>query len=187
MDCSAAKKLINDELDGSISADDARLLDAHVEACPSCARERAVFASIDAVLADQPLSEAPAWFEVSVSREIVRRAEARHRIESVAIPAACGAAAVAAGFGVFRAVNWNAAGSAVRGLADAAGTAVAPLAEPLAEAPDLATMWSQQPGAVGFVLAFAVVAVVFLGVSTLRVARQLTTEWRFQRHSHSLS
>ena len=178
MDCAANRRLMDEKLDGDITSDDARALEAHLSACSSCRGEWEVLVAVDRVLADDSLSRAPAGFERSVATEIARRVEARRRIESIGIPAACGVAAIAAGYGVHRVVNWEAARSLVRGIGEAANGILAPLAEPLVEAPDLVTTWSQEPGVLGAVLALAVAAVVFLGFSALRFAKQLTLEWR---------
>ena len=82
------------------------------------------------------------------------------------------------GYGVHRVVNWEAARSFVRDIGEAANGVLAPLAEPLAEAPDFVTTLSQEPSAFGAVLALAVAAVVFLGFSAFRFAKQFTLEWR---------
>ena len=169
---------MDEKLDGDITSDDARALEAHLSACSSCRSEWEVLVAVDRVLADDSLSRAPAGFERSVATEIARRVEARRRIESIGIPAACGVAAIAAGYGVHRVVNWEAARSFVRGIGDTANGVLAPLAEPLAETPDFVTTWSQEPSVLGIVLALAVAAVVFLGFSALRFAKQLTLEWR---------
>ncbi len=134
--------------------------------------------AVDRILADAPLERAPAGFERSVVKGIVQRGETRRRIESIGIPAACGVAAIAAGYGVRGVVNWDAARSFARGIGEAANGVLAPLAEPLTEPPDFVTTWSHDPGAVGVMLAFAVAATVFLGVSALRFIRQNALEWR---------
>lgn len=178
MDCAANRRLMDERLDGNITPAAARALEAHISVCSSCRREWEMLAAVDRVLADAPLERAPAGFEQSVVTEIIRRVEVRRRIESIGIPAACGAAAVAVGYGVHRVVNWEAARSLARGIGDAAAEAIAPLAEPLAEAPDFVTTLSQEPGAVGAVLALAVAAVVFLGFSAIRFAKQFDLDWR---------
>ena len=137
-----------------------------------------MLAAVDRILADAPLSRAPAGFERSVVKRIVRRVEVRRRIESIGIPVACGVAAIGAGYGVHRVVNWEAARSFTSGIGEAAKGVLAPLAEPLAEAPNFVTTWSQEPGVVGVMLAFAVAATVFLGVSAIRFVRQNALEWR---------
>ncbi len=177
MDCAANRRLMDERLDGSITSADARALEAHLSACSSCRREWEMLAAVDRVLAEAPLSRAPAGFERSVVSEIARRVEARRRSESIGIPVACGVAAIAAGYGVHRVVNWEAARSFARGIGEAANGILAPLAEPLAETPDFVTTWSQEPGAVGVMLAFAVAATVFLGVSALRFVRQNSLDW----------
>ena len=177
MDCAANRRLMNERLDGSITSADERALEAHLSACSSCRREWEMLAAVDLILADTPLSLAPAGFERSVTAEIARGARAGRMIESIGIPVACGAAAIAAGYGVHRVVNWEAARSFVRGIGEAANGVLAPLAEPLAETPDFVTTWSQDPSAVGVVLAFAVASVVFLGVSALRFVRQNALQW----------
>ena len=178
MDCTANRRLMDEKLDGSITSDEARALEAHLSACSSCRREWEMLVAVDRVLAKDSLSRAPAGFEQSVVAEIARCAEARRRIESIGIPAACGVAAVAAGYGVYRVVNWEAARSLVRGIGEAANGTLAPLAEPIARRSDFVTTWSREPGTVGIVLAFAVAAAVFLGVSALRFVRQNALEWR---------
>jgi predicted anti-sigma-YlaC factor YlaD len=169
---------MDEKLDGDITSDDARALEVHLSACSSCRREWEVLVAVDRVLADNSLSRAPARFEQSVITEIARRVEARRRIESIGIPVACGVATIAAGYGVRSVVNWEAARSFVRGVGEAANGALTPLAEPLTRTPDFVTAWSQEPGTVGIVLAFAVAAVAFLGVSALRFIRQNALEWR---------
>jgi len=169
---------MDERLDGDITSDDARALEAHLSACSSCRREWEVLVAVDRVLADDSLSRAPAGFERSVVTEIARRVETRRRIELIGIPAACGVAALVAGYGVHRVVNWEAARSFVRGIGEAANGVLAPFAEPFARTPDFVTTWSQEPGVVGTVLAFAVTAAVFLGVSALRFVRQNALEWR---------
>jgi anti-sigma factor RsiW len=168
---------MDERLDRSITPAAARVLEAHLSACSSCRREWEMLAAVDRILADAPLERAPAGFERSVVKRIVRRVEVRRRIESIGIPAACGVAALGAGYGVHRVVNWEAARSFVRGIGAAAKGVLAPLAEPLAEVPDLVTTWSQEPGTVGVMLAFAVAAAVFLGVSAIRFVRQNALEW----------
>ena len=178
MDCAANRRLMDERLDGSIKPAAARALEAHISVCSSCRREWEMLAAVDRVLADAPLDRAPVGFEQSVVTEIVRRVEVRRRVESIVIPAACGTAVVAVGYGVHRVVNWEAARSLARGVGDAANGVLAPLAEPLAEAPDFVTTLSQEPSAFGAVLALAVAAVVFLGFSAFRFAKQFTLEWR---------
>jgi anti-sigma factor RsiW len=178
VDCSANRRLMNEKLDGSISSADAHSLEAHLSSCASCRRDWAMLVAVDRVLADAPLDRAPAGFERSVISEIVRRVELRRRIDSVVIPTACGVAAIGVGYGVHRVVNWEAARSFVRGIGEAANGVLAPLAEPLAETPDFVTTWSQEPRAVGAMLALAVAAVVFLGVSAIRTVRPSTHQWR---------
>jgi len=168
---------MDERLDRSITPADARVLEAHLSACSSCRREWEMLAAVDRILADAPLECAPAGFERSVVKRIARRVEVRRRIESFGIPAACGVAAIAAGYGVHRVVDWEAARSFVRGIGEAANGVLAPLAEPLAETPGFVTAWSQNPGAVGVMLAFAVAATVFLGVSAIRFIRQNALEW----------
>ena len=169
---------MDEKLDGDITSDDTRALEAHLSACSSCRREWELLVAVDRALADDSLSRAPAGFERSVATEITRRVEARRRIESFGIPAACGVAAVAAGYGMHRVVNWEAVRSFARGIGEAANGVLAPLAEPIARRPDFVTTWSQEPGTVGIVLAFAVAAAVFLGVSALRFVRQSALAWR---------
>ena len=177
VDCAANRRLMDEKLDGNITSDDARALEAHLSACSSCRREWEVLVAVDRVLADAPLERAPAGFERSVVAEIVRCAEVRRRIESIGIPAACGVAAIAAGYGVRSVVNWEAVRSFVRGIGEAANGALAPLAESATRTPDFVAAWSQEPGTVGVVLAVAVAAAVFLGVSALRFIRQNALEW----------
>ena len=178
MDCAANRRLMDEKLDGDITSDDTRVLEAHLSTCSSCRREWEMLVAVDRVLADDSLSRAPAGFELSVVSEIARRVEARRRIESIGIPVACGVAALGAGYGVHRIVNWEAARSLVRGIGEAANGVLAPFAEPLAQAPDLVMTWSQEPSVAGALLALAVTAAVFLGLSALRFAKQFTLEWR---------
>ena len=178
MDCTANRRLMDERLDGSITPVAARALEAHLAACSPCRREWEMLAAVDRVLANAPLERAPAGFEQSVVTEIIRCVEVRRWIESIGIPAACGVAAVAVGYGIYRVVNWEAARSFVRGIGEAANGVLAPLAEPLAEAPDFVTILSQEPGAGGAVLAFAVAAAIFLGLSAIRFVRESTLAWR---------
>jgi predicted anti-sigma-YlaC factor YlaD len=175
MDCGLVRRLMNDRLDGGISADDDRALETHLAGCPSCGREWALMAALDGVLADEAVEAAPAGFELSVMMAVAQRAAARQRAESVGVPAACAIASVAVGYGVHRLVNWEAVRTLVRGLGDAA---TAPLAEPVAEASVLAQPWLENPAVQGAIIAFAVAATIFLGVSAIRTLRQHSLEWR---------
>ena len=119
-----------------------------------------------------------AGFERSVLAAITHRVEARRRIESVVIPAACGVAAIGVAYGVHRVVNWEAARSMVRGIGEAASEAAAPLADPMAGAPDVVVTWLQNPAVQGAMLALAVAATIFLGASAIRFVRQFTLEYQ---------
>jgi hypothetical protein len=132
---------------------------------------------MDRALADEPLVRAPDGFEHAVTTEIIRRVEVRRRIESIAIPAACAAAAIGAAYGVHRLVNWETVRSFARGVGQSTSEALAPLAEPAVERSGFLATWLEHPGVQGAMLAFAVVATIFLGVSAIRAARQFTLEY----------
>ena len=177
MDCAFNKRLINERLDGTISSLDDRVLETHLAGCASCRREWAMLVAVDLVLAGEPLSQAPAGFELSVVGEITSRVEARRRIESIVIPSACGAAAIAVGYGVHRLVNWQAVSTTVRGIGEAANGAVTPLVEPSVGTSGFLATLLQNPAAQGAMMALAVAATIFLGISAIRVARQFTLEY----------
>jgi len=172
MDCSAARRLIDLELDGELAPSDALALETHAASCSDCRRERQLLLAVDRVLADAPLERAPEGFEEAVRGEIIRRAEVRHRIDTVAVPAACAAAAVAAGYGIHRLVNWEAARRFFEGLGDSATQLASPVTEQLAAPADVASAMPSEQGAFGAAIALAVVAVVFLGVTTWKLLRQ---------------
>jgi anti-sigma factor RsiW len=178
VDCAASRILMDERLDGSISSSDVRSLEAHISSCALCRRDWAMLVALDAVLVEEAIDHAPAGFEQSVISEIIRRVELRRRVDSVVIPTACGVAAIGVGYGVHRIVNWESARSLVRGIGEVANSALTPLAEPMSEAPDLLTVWSQNPAILGAMLALAVAATVFLGASAIRYVRQFTLEYR---------
>jgi anti-sigma factor RsiW len=167
--------MIEELLDGTISSEDEAALRSHADYCERCASELALGLALDRVLSESGVAHAPARLDASVAREIVRRTESRRRAESLGVVGACVAAGAAAAFGVSRALNWSAAGSALRGAVE---TGVARLGQPLSGAPDMINVWSQDPGAVGIVLACAAVAAAFLGISGMRTVRQFS----FDRH-----
>jgi predicted anti-sigma-YlaC factor YlaD len=176
MDCTTARKLIEEQLDGAISGENAALLRDHVASCAPCAAEFDLAVALERVLSESGVVRAPARLDASVAREIVRRAESRRRAESMGIVGACIAGGAAAAFGVSRALNWSAAGAAIRGVGDAIDARLARLGEPLAGAPDVISSWSQDPAAVGVVLACAAAAAAFLAISGMRAARQFSVE-----------
>lgn len=178
MKCAAFRSLIQDELDGTLSTDGANALRDHLLSCESCRFERETMRAIDSALGTDAPARAPAWLETSVLNDIRTFAHRRRRTETVVLGVACGTAAVAAGFGVSRAMSWDAVRLGAVKLLTAARDLSAPLADPLERAPDLVTMWSQEPGAVGFMLALAAAATAFLTISALRAAKQFSLEWR---------
>jgi predicted anti-sigma-YlaC factor YlaD len=178
MDCATCRALMNARLDGTSSSEEARALEAHVSSCVSCRSEWTLLEAMDRALAEEPLVRAPVGFENAVTTEIIRSVEVRRRIESLLIPAACGTAAVGAAYGVHRLVNWEAVRSLVRGMGESANDAISPLAEPVVEGSGFLANWLQHPGVQGAMLAFAVVATIFLGVSAMRAVRQFTLEYR---------
>ena len=177
MDCTGIRRLMNAQLDGTISSSDARALETHVSSCASCRRDWTTLVAMDRVLADAPLDGAPAGFEMSVMSAVARGVEFRRRVDAFVVPVACAAASVGVGYGVHRIVNWEAARSLVRGIGESANEALAPLAEPISETPGFVTAWSQNPAILGAMLAFAVAATIFLGVSAIRYVRQFTLEY----------
>jgi anti-sigma factor RsiW len=178
MKCAATRELIQKELDGTLSSEGARALVEHVEACEACRLERETMRAIDSALGGEPIARAPAWLESSVLSEIAGRAAAGRRVDSVVLGVACGTAALAAGFGVARAVSWEAVAAGTERFLTAARGLVAPLADLTERAPDFVTVWSNEPGAVGFLLALAAAATAFITISALRAAKQLTLELR---------
>jgi len=178
VECSESRRLIDEELDGRITPSEARALEQHLAGCPACRREHELLSAIDRALVESPPAPAPAGFGRSVIVEIARRVERRRRVESVVIPAACGTAAAAVGWGIQRLVNWEAARSLTDGAVRAVDEALAPLVRSLAEALNVATRLSQAPAAGGVVLALAVAAVLFLGLSAVWFARQFALERR---------
>ena len=178
MECAAFSNLIQQELDGTLSPEGVRALAEHAAVCEACRLERDAMRAIDTALAEELPARAPAWLESRVLREISVRAAGRRPVESVLLGVACGTAALAAGFGVARVVSWDAVGRGFVRLLGSARELAAPLADPIERAPDLVTLWSNEPGAVGFLLALAAAATAFIAISTLRAARQLSLEWR---------
>jgi hypothetical protein len=133
--------------------------------------------AVERVLSSSGVLQAPARLNGTVAREIIVRARARRRAESVGIAGACVAAGVAAAFGVSRALDWGAAGSALIDAAESLEGSLARLAE-LSGAPHAIDVLSQDPAVTGVVLACAASAAAFLAVSGLRVARQCTPHRR---------
>lgn len=178
MECAAFRNLIQEELDGTLSSEGARALAEHAAVCEACRLERDAMRAIDAVLGEERPARAPVWLESSVLSKIEERAAARRRVDSVVLGVACGTAALAAGFGVTRAMSWEAVAAGTERFLTAAGGVVTPLADLTKRAPDLVTVWSNEPGAVGFSLALAAAATAFITISALRAAKQLSLEWR---------
>jgi len=178
MDCDLYRRLMNVMLDGDYLPEEASSFESHLAGCPSCRREWALFSAVDRILMESSLETAPDAFERSVLAAITQRVGARRRIESVVIPAACGAAAIGVAYGIHRVVNWETARSIVRGIGTSVSGAAAPLADPMAGAPDVVTAWLQNPAIQGAVLALAVAATIFLGVSAIRFYRQFTLEYQ---------
>ena len=177
MECAAYRSLIQEELDGTITQDDARALERHLRDCRSCRAERDALVAIDGALSRELPVPAPHWLEQSVLSEVGRRATARRRVESFVITAACSAAGVAAAFGVRRAIRWEPIREWGSRLIDSVGSLSLPVDDRLVQTPQFLTTLSSDPGAQGFMLAAGVVAAVFLAVSALRFARQLRMEW----------
>lgn len=178
MKCAAIRELIQEELDGTLSSEGTRALAEHLAGCEACRLEREMMRAIDSALVSESPARAPAWFESSILREIGVRAVERRRVESVVLGVACGSAALAAGFGVARGVSWGAISRGFVRFLTSTKELAAPLADPIERAPDFVTLWSNEPGAVGFLLALAAAATAFITISALRAAKQLTLEWR---------
>ncbi len=177
MDCRRVRELLEDEIDGALAADDARVLDEHIAACPGCAREREALAEIDAALSDAPIEAAPRWLPMAVAREIARESAVRRRVEPIAVGIAAGVASVSTVVAIVRSAGPAAAGP----LGDAASRVaigLRSLMESLMTMPGVPTAWSEHPGIAGFVWGLAIAAVAFVAVSAFRFSREISLEWR---------
>lgn len=180
MTCEEARTLIQDKVDGLLTAADSAVLDGHLETCTGCGAELEALLAIDAALDGATLVPAPRWLPDAVADEIHRRASVRARIERTAIGA--GSVAAAAGVAVaIRSLVAPSGGAAGARLADAAARSWQPVGETLGaatRAPGFLTSLSQNPGVQGFVLALAAAALALLAVLALRLSKQLSLEWR---------
>jgi len=171
MECSAARRLIDMELDGELTPEEARALDEHARACVVCRRERELLLAVDRVLGEEPLERPPVAFQSHVMAEVVHRAELRRRVDSVVVPSACAAASVAAGYGIYRIFNWEVARSFFQGLGSAASQFASPVTSQLSGASGATAAAPPGESVVGIAIAFAVAGIVFIGVTAARLLR----------------
>ncbi len=177
MDCRRVRELLEDEIDGALGPDDARVLDEHVAACPACAREREALAEIDAALCDAPIGAAPRWLPMAVAREIARESAVRRRVEPIAVGIAAGVAFVSTVVAIVRSAGPVAAGP-LGETASRVVTSLSSFVEALMTMPGVPTAWSEHPGIAGFVWGLAIASVAFLAVSAFRFSREMSPEWR---------
>ena len=163
MNCTSARELIYEQLDGILSPDGARLLEEHLSACPECRRERELLGAIDGVLAAHRVERAPAWFDEAVATGIVEHVVKRRRLETIGVVSSCVVGSAATAYGLSRLVNWDGVTSAVRGLL-----------EPLEGTSEFASTLVSGPALAGVALAFGAAALAFISISTLRYVRQFS-------------
>jgi anti-sigma factor RsiW len=177
MDCGRARELVEDELDGALAPIDARALEEHLASCPTCARERALLAEIDAALSEAPIESAPRWLPMAVAREIARESAVERRVEPIAVGVAAAVGVASAAVAIVRAAAPSVAGP----LGNAASRVIKGLGsfmESLMTTPGVPTAWSENPGIAGFAWGLAIGLVAFLAVSVYRFSRQPSLEWR---------
>ncbi len=178
MDCESAIRLIQAELDGSLSSDDRVRFEEHLALCPECRAERAVLAAIDGALATEVFERGPAWMAGAVVRGIERRRAVRQVGERVAVGIAAGAGTVAAASGVASIVGPEGFGRARQGLVEAFQSVTAAAGSLIPEVPGPESLPFSEAGILGVLWALAGAAIILVVIGTLRVTRQLTCEWR---------
>lgn len=77
--CEEAQSLVSRDLDRELAAADRARLDAHLAACPACAREKAALAGADALLRDALPRDA---FGADFARDVLRAVEHAPRTEA---------------------------------------------------------------------------------------------------------
>lgn len=110
MDCRKAIDLIQNELDCTLGAEDARELASHLEACPDCARVRSELLAIDDALSRVPLNVAPHRVTESILEEVSRRNATHQLAEPLTIGAAVAAGAALTVFGALKATSAGSGG-----------------------------------------------------------------------------
>ena len=91
MDCQRARSLLSEYVDGYLGTQDSAELRAHLDRCPSCAREHAEFRRLVAILRSTPLQPLPSGFAESLHARLVstRRAALLRRVVATVALAAC--------------------------------------------------------------------------------------------------
>jgi anti-sigma factor RsiW len=177
MDCGRVRELLEDELDGALSPDDALALEEHIHACPACARERRILTEIDAALMEAPRPSAPRWLPKAVAGELARESVVERRVEPIAIGVVVAAGVASTIVAVVRAAGPGAAGPLERTTSHAA-QGLGSFMESLMTMPGVPTSWSENPGIVGFGWGLSIALVAFLAVSVYRFSHKLSPEWR---------
>jgi len=192
VDCTAAERLIQKELDALVLGDDDRFgapaqlsgdeafaLDEHCAACSECQGLRTELRSIDAALAATALERAPAWLPTAVMREIARPAAAR-RFEPVVVT-------VGSVLGTVAAVTTLVRTGALSGVAGPIGRFSAVLnswfdgiVSATTSAPGVEAVQNSVPVGVatGFVWTIVAVGAAFLAVSAYRLSKELSLDPR---------
>jgi len=171
--CAAVRALLDDAIDGLLSAERKAALDRHLGDCPGCRREYEALAAIDRALAEAPVDPAPRWLPSAVGAEIGRRTTVSRSAEAAAIAAAAGAAAVPGIVAVARRIG----GADPEAVESTLSTFLSSLGDfavrATTEAPGLPTGWWESPGVQGVAWGLAIGAVALLTVIALRLPRRL--------------
>lgn len=178
VNCEETRGLIQDELDGLLTAELSVHLRAHLASCPSCAAEFEVLLAIDLALAGETLARAPRGLADAVLSEVGRRASSRGLVERIATAAGVPAGLVSVGLAIRAVVIARGASGATLGEAvsrslDTARDAMASFAGTAG----FSASWSLDPGAQGILWALAAAALSLLALTALRISRQHVLEW----------
>ncbi len=192
MDCTAAERLIQKELDAlvlgdddrfgspaQLSADEARALAEHCAACHECRGLRAELQSIDAALAETAVEKAPAWLPTAVMREIAHPAPAR-RFEPVVVTVGSVLGTVAAVTTLVRTGVLSGVAGPVGRFSAIANSWFDTIVSATTTSPGVEAVQSSVPAGVITGGAWAIVAVgaAFLAVSAYRLSKELSLDVR---------
>lgn len=194
MDCTAAERLIQRELDALVLGDDDRFggpgrltapegltadqsaaLEQHCASCVECASLRAELRSVDAALAETAVEKAPAWLPTAVMREIARPADVR-RVEPVVTTTGAVLGTIAAATTLIRSGALSGVAGPVGRFAAVVNGWVDGLTTTATTSPGLEVIETFQPGGVviGVVWGLVAIGVAFLAISALRLSKELS-------------
>jgi len=192
VDCTAAERLIQKELDALVLGDDdrfgaparlsgaeARALAEHCAACPECRDIRAELRSIEEALAATAVEKAPAWLPTAVMREIARPATAR-RTEPVVVTVASALGIVATATTLVRTGLLSGVAGPLGRMAVAVDSWLDGIVSATATSPGVEAIQGSVPTDVVIGVVWTVVAVgaCFLAVSAYRLSKELSLDAR---------